>query len=123
MSLYHAELGFPRSLRLPNDRRKVIWTNHAREEAKNDRLGDISHLLSLHSSFDPRNAKLVEVESYDKINVRKAVYRLPLSPSQPNRDLVIVLVPEGNSYVARTVWSNLKTDIHSNLNLKRYSRP
>jgi hypothetical protein len=120
---YHAKLGFPKSIKLPQGRRKVIFTYHALDQAKKDKYGDFSQQLSLHNTFDPRNASVVEIETDDKINPTKVVYRLPLSPTQPEKELVMALVPYPGKWVAKTVWINEKADFHRSLNVRKYDRP
>lgn len=120
--LYHTQLGMPKTIKLPTGRKRVIFTHHAIDQAQHDRYGDFSLFLSLHNSFDPRSAELVEVETTDNVHVNKAVYRIPLKPND-NRELVLALVPYSDRYVAKTVWLNRIDDRHKTLNLRRYDRP
>jgi hypothetical protein len=120
--LYHTKLGLPKTLKLPKNRKKVVFTRHAKDAAKNDRYGSFSHYLPLHTHFDPNCGELVEVESHDKITPTKLVYRLPLGPNS-DKDLVLALAPYDDCYVAKTVWLNEVSDRHTTLNMKRYTKP
>lgn len=120
--LYHTKLGMPSSLKLPAGRKKVVFTYHAMDQARGDRYGDFSPFLSLHNSFDPKSAELIEVETADNVHVGKAVYRIQLKPGD-QRELVLALVPYSDKYVAKTVWLNRIDDKHRTLNPRRYDKP
>ena len=120
--LFHKSLGFPKGIKLPAGRKRLVLTNHARMAAQNDRYGSFAHLLSLHTSFDPANAELIEIESDDKIHVGKALYRVPLAPNS-KLDVVLAAVPYRDSYVVKTLWINERTDKHRTLKVERYTKP
>lgn len=120
--LYHIKLGLPKTLKLPTNRKPIKFTNHAKEAARNDRYGNFTSYLPLHTSFDPACAEIVEVETFDGITPTKMIYRVPLAPNSKN-DLVLALVPYSDYYVAKTVWLNETADRHVTLNVKRYAKP
>lgn len=120
--LYHIKLGLPKTLKLPQGRKPIKFTHHAKDAARNDRYGNFSHYLPLHTHLDPNCAELVEIETVDGITPTKVVYRLPLAPNS-DKVLVLALAPYDNYYVAKTAWLNEKSDSHRTLNLRRYSKP
>jgi len=66
----------------------------------------------------PRKAELVELETHDGMVPTKLVMRLELTATF---DLVVVLSLE--TELIKTVWLNLKSDVHATLNLSRYDKP
>lgn len=112
-ALYHFEVYLPEQCKVPAYEGKLKYSLHARKEAASDRYGTID----LPDVFKAANAQLIEVEFDIRRNrIIKQVWRQPLDES---RDLVLVIQPDG---FVRTVWVNLRSDVHRTLNPSRYAR-
>jgi len=119
--LFHKSIGLPKSMVLPKGRKRLFLTYHAQAEAQKDKGGNILPLIeTLFHTFDPAEAELIEVETEDRVNVEKAVYR---QKATEGSDLVFAIAPYSDRYVAKTVWTNKSGDRHKTLDLRRYSKP
>lgn len=111
MDLYHAEIGLPKNFRIPTARVELVWTRHADKARTDDRYGVIPRVATL-----PLKAfKVIEV-GMEAGKVAKVVVRGHLDAE---RDVIFVLIP-GKKWVVKTVWFNLRTDVHTTLDRSRY---
>lgn len=96
-----------------NPRFRLILTNHAKREIKEDRFGSFNV-----PEFIPGSFELIEVE---QINGKSTKFVLRFSYDNL-RDVVIVLREgrKGGYYTVVTAWSNLKTDNHNTLDISKY---
>lgn len=116
--LYHYQIGIPQEAIAQSKRGKIRleygW--HAQQAAMEDRYG----LVELPIFLDTNRAKLIEVEVGIDGVVTKCVYRMNLDMK---RDLVLVVIPEKGRGFVKTIWINLKSDVHRTLNRSRYDAP
>jgi hypothetical protein len=109
--LYHYQLGFPSWFRALDGEMMLVYGSHARREAMLDRYG----LIELPDSIDLADWTVIEI-GVQHGEVTKYVLRSSLDTK---RDLVLVVRPNG---FVKTVWTNLKDDVHRTLNTARYER-
>lgn len=112
MDLYHFEIGFPAWFKVPTGEVQPRYGDHSRFEAQVDRYGKIQ----LPTSIDLSKFKVIEIGVEGKRLV-KALFRGPLDET---RDICIVLTATG---FVKTVWVNLRTDIHRTLDRTKYIDP
>lgn len=112
MDLYHTEIGLPRWFKAPTAVVTPRYGDHSRFEAKVDRYGHIE----LPKTLDLSKMKVIEVGVVGG-RVKKILFRGSLDS---RRDLCIVLV---DGIFVKTVWVNLKTDAHRNLDRSKYKTP
>lgn len=119
--LYHAMIGLPAGLRLPDQPVLLAYSNHARRAASADRYGDVGRRLP--RVLQVANAQVVEVEA-DGDRLLKVVYRLQLDD---RLDLCLVVCPPWHpaltEWTVKTVWLNEHADQHRTLDRRRYERP
>lgn len=115
MGLYHFQVGFPKGFISRIGTVPLQYTKHAQDAAAADRYG----ALKLPTSIDTNKAICIEAE-IESGRVLKLVYRLGYTDTL---DLIVVVVPCGLSFRAKTVWANLHTDKHATLNSERYTQP
>jgi hypothetical protein len=106
--LYHADIGFPSTVKLPATR------IHALQAAQDDRYGTID----LPAVLDTQAAELIEIETDGQGRIVKALYRLPHN----DRCDLLMAVLMGRRYV-KTVWLNDRNDAHTSLDRLRYTTP
>lgn len=111
MDLYHFEIGFPDTFKAPTHLVRLRWTKHADRARTNDRYGDIPRATFL----DLSKCQVIEI-GVEAGKVIKYVMRTRLDDE---RDLCIVLIP-GKEWTIKTVWVNLKTDLHKTLDRSKY---
>lgn len=110
--LYHHTLGFPKHIELPTFGYCLQYGTHAREEALQDRFGEIT----LPNFAELYRAQIVEIGVVNN-KLNKIVAR---QPHCENFDIVIVFLPH-NGFV-KTVWLNHKNDNHKTLDKSKYMR-
>ncbi len=115
MKLYHYKVFLPATLRLPLGTFPLRYTRHAEQAARTDRYGAAPTPTRLNT----RHAKVVEVETDDSNQVKKIVYRIPVSFEL---DLCLAVIPENGVFRVKTVWQNETRDQHATLNINRYQR-
>lgn len=111
-TLYHHTLGFPKHIKLPSFGFCLHYGYHAREEALQDRFGEIT----LPTFATLYKSQIVEI-GVDGNTLTKIVSR---QPHDDNHDIVIVFNP--NDGFVRTVWLNHKNDNHKTLDKSKYRR-
>lgn len=113
MHKYHADIGIPPWVKVPNAAVSLSWTHHARREADKDRL-------PLLASLTTSGAKLFEVVTDDRYQVVRLGYRLAIDD---DRDICLVVAPEGKAWRVVTCWANHKHDSHRTLRREEYESP
>lgn len=108
--LYHYLTGFPGTVTLPAQL-AVEYTQHAKRAAADDRYGAIP----LRNVLDMRAAKVIEIERIGERTV-KVVVRMPLD----NQRDICYAIALGGIPTVKTVWINLKSDVHRTIDLSRY---
>lgn len=113
-TLYHTEIGLPSWFKMPGQRVKLDYGNHARQEAMQDRYGQVK----LPPILNLRRLKVIEVGVIDG-KVSKILFR---GHHDKMHDVCFVLIPRGkNPWTVKTVWLNRKDDIHRTLDKARYA--
>jgi len=112
MDLYHFEVGFPAWFRRPTAVVKPEYGSHSRVEAFTDRYGDIR----LPETINLAEFNVIEIGA-EGTKVLKMLVRGRLDQ---RRDICIVLT---NTGFVKTVWVNLRTDLHRTLDRSKYRRP
>ena len=113
---YHAELGFPKGVKLPEGLGVMRWTSHAIQASKNDRYGNIP----ASSTIDFATARLIEVDM-EGGKVVKYLTRTPLPGTKLDVVHALKVLPDG-AYLVKTVWLNERNDAHQTLDTSRYNR-
>lgn len=116
MPLYHADVFLPSNLTLPRGLYGLNYGPHAMREAENEvrKFGR----FGLPTTINTSKARVVEVETDERGETRKIVYRTQLDI---DRDLCIVVIPERRRWFVKTVWINLRSDTHTTLRTERYA--
>lgn len=99
---------------------RLLWTPHAKRAAETDRYGKID-ITKLERMLKVDLKDVIEVEKDDITSqIIKMVIR---KPYDKERDVVIAFIPDvvNHEAVVKTVWSNLKSDIHKTLRKDLYS--
>jgi hypothetical protein len=112
---YHVRKGFPSSLVFPKNKYLLKYSSHAMKEANNDIYRP--EKLSLPTFIDFSNCFIFEIETENDL-LNKVLCRC-----QYNDILDLVLCISINGYIVNTVWFNLRTDSHNNIDLSKYNRP
>lgn len=112
-ALYHREVYLPSELlNLKQVTKAISATAHALKAAEEDRYGKIEIPSSV--TFSGKNIVEAEVLGGRLVKILVRV------PYDAERDLLLALaVPE---WRAKTVWFNLKSDIHRTLDKSKYSQ-
>lgn len=111
--LYHFKIYIPENLKTRyGTLSRLVYSNHAKQAALNDRYGKINCPISLNTD----TAQVIEVEAEGNI-VIKVVYRIPYSSQY---DLCLAVIPR-QSFV-KTVWLNDKCDLHKTLDMSKYEK-
>ena len=113
LRLYHPEVFMPPALRarLPIGELKLSFSDHARQEARQDGV-------RLPATLDTRRAELFEVATVNGIPMKMG-YRVPLDE---RRDLCLIIALDGGyPYPVVTCWTNDRWDSHRTLNRRRYA--
>ena len=119
MKLYHCLVGFPQTVKIPTGNFLLSYSEHAKEEAENDRYGRITLPENIVVHFN----KVIECG----INASKVVKMLVRMKFDNRRDICIVFEPfnrnvSGGCHV-RTVWFCETRDSHRTLDTSKYCIP
>lgn len=112
MPLYHKELGFPQNITLPKGPIRLVWSNHAKQEAASDKYGKIA--ISEQIVIDPY--RIFEIEVNEMGELVKFLYR---TRHDAKNDIVYAIFAREN--VVKTVWLNRRSDKHSTLQREKYA--
>lgn len=110
--LFHTEIGLPKWFKAPTGTVTPRYGDHSRFEAQTDRYGKIA----LPKTIDLAKFKVIEVGTEGQ-RITKILFRGTLDAT---RDICIVLTPD---CFVKTVWVNLKTDLHRTLDRSKYNTP
>lgn len=113
MELFHADIRLPEGFVAPTARVPLSWTRHAHEARWNDRV--YHNEIPAFDTLPLSRFSVVEV-GVESGRVVKMVVRGHFTKTH---DLVFVLIP-GPRWTVKTVWSNLRTDVHRTLDKSRY---
>ncbi len=116
MPLYHCEVGFPVSLKLPRGAFFLRYSKHAEQAGREEGI----YSSSLPAYIDTRQAKPIEVETDSQGNAVKVVYRMGF-PQKQGMDIVLVVLLKG--YLVKTLWLNSQSDSHVTLRRSLYTHP
>lgn len=110
--LYHQDVYFPSQWQasFKNVKTELYYGRHALLAADNDRYGRID--LPKEITFSFKNIVEVETDSFN--NIIKVVVRLSYDSKH---DITLAVLKNG---FVKTVWLNLKTDIHRTLDKSKY---
>lgn len=117
MDLYHRDAyGFPAGFECPTARVDLVWTRHADRARQDDRYGLIPRFANIPLSM----FECIEI-GVERSRVVKYVMR---GHYKDNRDVIFVLIPtpDGKPWVVKTVWQNLRSDVHKTLDKSKYMR-
>lgn len=113
--VYHKDVYAPAILFRSPGVRRVTYSRHALQAARDDRYGDISRFLRPMLDFD--DAEIIEVELEADGQIAKRVIRFNISVK-----LSLVMAISADGYV-KTVWCNQCSDKHSTLDRSKYVQP
>ena len=116
MALYHCEVGFPATLKLPRGAFFLRYSPHAERAARDEGV----YSSSLPAYVDTRLALPIEVETNERGEAVKVVYRMVFPPKK-GMDIVLVVLLKG--YLVKTLWLNSQRDSHATLNRTLYTNP
>lgn len=113
MKKFHAELGFPSTLIIPDRKElKLFYTYHALSASKTDRYG----VIKLPETIVLNKSEIIEIESFDCVISTKVLIRTSYSD---DCDLCMAILLGENK--VKTVWLNKKSDKHKTLDASKYS--
>lgn len=115
MALFHKDIGFPEGFCAKVGTRMLIYTQHAKNAALNDRYG----VINLPKYVNTSDAEIIEAEIEGQL-VLKLVYRVSYNK---DLDLVLAVIPVDDKFLVKTVWLNRRTDKHKTLNRRVYAIP
>lgn len=117
--LFHYQLGFPARAKLRFGTLNLVWTKHALSECSADRYG----IINPPQTLDTEKAQVIEAELHKNdyghsLWTEKVVYRIPYTET---KDMVLVVIPSSGR--VKTVWINMKEDMHRTLDGSKYWTP
>jgi hypothetical protein len=116
---YHKDIGFPKSLILPNGKLRLIYTHHANEKSESI-FGDAKIMHSLFDYIYAYKYWIIEATTDDNVTCKSFVtrYRVTLF------DIVLVVkILTDHTGLVLTVWDNNKGDNHETLDKSKYDLP
>jgi hypothetical protein len=114
---YHYQVGFPTNLRKPSGCVELVYTDHARRAARNDRYGRIE---ALPRKLRLSRVQLIEAEALADGTLVKGLYRMGYDD---NYWLLLAIAFCEDGAVVKTVWKNQRADQHATLQRELYSVP
>jgi hypothetical protein len=112
--LYHRDIGFPESLRIPTGTRALWYSTHAKQRFEGKYKGN----LILPSYIKITSENVIEIATKNNIDCDKIVVR---TNYDDRKDMCLVLIPNKGKVV--TIWINNKDDKHESLNKEKYNTP
>jgi hypothetical protein len=113
--LWHADIRLPDGCKLPSHRVNLRWSRHAQRARSSDRYGVIPYIASIPLS----QFQVIEVETDNELIVKWVIR----GHFDSDHDVVFVLVPfSHDEWFVKTVWFNLRTDVHATLDRDRYQQ-
>jgi hypothetical protein len=114
MRLYHREIGFPDTLRIPEGRVDLWYSVHARERIE----GKYKGFLILPSFVIINKNNVIEVGTDNNITCNKVLVR---TSYDNKKDICVVCNPYNGKVI--TLWTNYKNDKHETLDKSKYDIP
>ncbi len=111
---YHKDIGFPAWFKKPTCTFRPHYTAHAVEAAQDDGYGPIA----VPETIDLTRFEVIEMTV--AAGTRRVVKMLIRGQHDGRRDIVMPVTADGR---VKTVWANLRTDIHRTLDRSKYARP
>lgn len=118
---YHIDIGFPKTLVIPERLVNLSYTKHALDRRQRDEKKE--QLKVLPSIVRLKAENIFEVHTNDDINCTKVLMRTSYDYS---RDMILVLelyAEDTEKAKVITFWLNLKKDKHKNFKTDRYDIP
>ena len=113
-NIYHKELGFPKEVQnLFGKTFSLSFSTHAKAACRNDRYGFIIPPTAI--TITPNNLFEAELEG---ANITKLAIR---QKHTADKDISVVIIPEGLKGFVKTLWLNLSSDTHLTLDKSKYS--
>jgi len=114
--IYHRDIGFPKTLVIPEVTVSLGYTRHAQE-----RKNESYKLMVVPTVVKIQPSNVVEAHTDDNINITKVLVRINYNKTQ---DMLLVLQPILEKGLAKviTLWVNNKRDVHKTLK-KQYDKP
>jgi hypothetical protein len=112
---YHIIKGFPNDILLPTKSYLLNYSSHARTEAINDKYSPTNLQLPIWINFS--EVQIFEIEVQNQ-RVIKVGCRFDYDDK-----LDLTLIINVLDYSVKTVWFNLKSDGHKNIDLSKYNNP
>jgi hypothetical protein len=112
--LYHREVGFPSSLKLPQGRKNLWYSAHARERIE----GKYRGFLILPSFIIINKNNIIEVGTENNVICNKVLVR---TSYDDRKDICVVFNPNTGKVI--TLWTNYKNDKHETLDKTKYNVP
>ena len=112
--LYHKDIGFPASLRIPEGIVQLWYSIHAKERF----FGKYRGSLILPSFIKITKDNIIEATTENNINCKKVMVR---TRYDERRDMCIVLSPYNGKVV--TIWLNDKREVHEITDKSKYNIP
>jgi hypothetical protein len=112
--LYHKDIGFPASLRIPEGIVNLWYSGHAKDRI----VGKYKGQLILPTFIKITKNNTVEVSTENNIVVNKLLVR---TDYDNKKDICVVLNPDTGKVI--TLWINYKNDKHESLNRTKYDIP
>jgi len=129
---YHKEIGFPADINLPTGTMMLYSTEHARQEAQQDRYGhfDLPTRQDITEEMYRKDPK--EAIGDEEENTEPHIFELTVDDGEvtrfalrkhcdEKRDKILIINPQDEHTV--TAWSNLKDDPHESLREEEYEVP
>jgi hypothetical protein len=114
--IFHKEIGLPPELDKYIGRIfKLTFSQHAKDECRNDRYGFIIPPQEVLITKD----NVIEVEMHYH-NIVKILVRMPYDSVN---DISIAFIPSSHGGFVKTLWLNRKTDVHRTLDRSKYDSP
>jgi hypothetical protein len=116
--IYHKEIGFPPTLKFPQQKVQLYYTQHSVYQ-RDDKYRDCEVPAMTHI----QQKRVVEVETFDNTIIKKLVVRINYDDTY---HMVLVLAPLNENWLEAkviTFWLNRMTDLHPSLDKTKYSIP
>ena len=129
MNVYHREIGFPKTLKIPDLLLDLQYSKHALSRTsrkKKNEDGTESNTYLYRLSLLPTKVRINEKNVYelyteDDIHCRKVLIRIGYDERY---DMIMVLdIINKNNATVVTIWLNRKADKHKTINKEKYKIP
>lgn len=115
MYVYHRNLGFPDTLKIPNSLFNLEYTNHAQERTILYNLKLLPKIVRINKD------NVYEIETRNNKRCRKVLIRIKYDNE---KDMVLVLqILRKKLARVVTLWINDNKDDHKTINIEKYTIP